>query len=65
MSVQERIEAYIRQTNICPAQDRRYNMDLEEVWCLADLVQSDQSKAIALAFLYGRAKGLRAAAAER
>lgn len=65
MGVQERMEAYIRRTSLPPALDRQYSMRWAEVWCLADLAEMDQSKAVILAFLYGRAKGLRAAAANR
>lgn len=60
MSEIEKMERYIERTN---APDMsRYELDLLETRALRQ--EPDQTDALYLAFLYGRAKGYRAAKAE-
>lgn len=61
MSEIEKMNRYIERTNI--ANMSRYELDLLEVRALRR--EPDETDAIYTAFLYGRAKGYRAAKAER
>ncbi len=56
----EKIERYIKRTNI--ADLKHYEMNMLELHALADMV--NVVDALCIAFLYGRAKGYRAAKAE-
>lgn len=64
MDVIESIQKYIENTHMPRKRVRSYKMTLDEIKSLADIADSDRSKAILWAFGYGKAKGYRAAKAE-
>ena len=66
MSEIEKIQRYIERTNM--AQNGRFYMDMAESFELAQQMQNSDKMGldiISLAFNYGKAKGYRAAKAER
>lgn len=63
MSEIEKIQRYIARTGVGYKDTSPYHMSVAEAFALARA--SDNVRAISLAFEYGRAKGYRAAKAER
>ncbi len=59
----EKIQGYIKRTNVKYNTSSPYQMNLEEIIELANLAGEDVTGAICLAFDYGRAKGERSARA--
>ena len=64
MSVMEEIKQYVDKTGPIPNQ-KRFDMRLNELFALRAVSDEDWTEAFILAFVYGRAKGYRAAKAER
>ncbi len=63
MSEIEKIQRYIARTGVECSETSPYHMKIAEAFALAGT--SDSVRAVSLAFEYGRAKGYRAAKAER
>ena len=60
----EKMKKYIIRTNISWDTKKRYGMYISESGALYDEVDKDRLGVISLAFMYGMAKGYRAAKAE-
>lgn len=55
------IQQYIARTRLDEAADRGYQLSFQELLALCGAADQDTSRALCLAFFFGRAKGWRAA----
>ena len=61
----QKIQRYIERTNVKPGVQNKYQMVLSEIIALKEQADESIIDTICLAFDYGRAKGYRAAKAEK
>lgn len=64
MNAEEKMSAYIERTKMSKDLKDAYRLDNDVLFWLADLAKWDKAGAVIRAFVYGKAKGYRAAKAE-
>lgn len=64
MSNREKIQRYIKNTNLSPKATDSYCLHSTDLYVFYEEMQRNQFRAICLIFAYGQAKGYRAAKAE-